>query len=132
LVKKTSGLIVEKSIKQERSYVFCDSFLTFFFVLNKAVSFDVKNGDMSLQNIEENYQKKFPQSETKTGVFKRGPFRVHQIVVNLGKIILMSLYLDSEKGPSIEASFIIPASSYQGQLKIAESVIGSIQPAGVK
>jgi len=128
LVKKLNDLIAEKSTRQERRYIYSDSLFTFFFVLTKSVSFDVKNGVMALKNIEENYRKKYPQSEINAGIFKKDALRVHQIVVNLGKIVLVTLFLDSEKRPVIEANFILPADSYQEKMKSVESVIGAIQP----
>ncbi len=58
---------------------------------------------------------------------KKDALRVHEMVVNLGKIVLVTLFFDSEKRPVIEASFILPADSYQERMKTVESVIGAIR-----
>jgi hypothetical protein len=120
LVKKLNGLIVEKSTRQERRYIYSDSLFTSFFILNNAVSVDIKN-------IEEKYRKKFPQSEIRTGVFKKDSFSAHQIVLNLGKVVLVRLFFDAKKSIPFEVSFIFPSDTYSEQMKKVESVIGSIK-----
>jgi hypothetical protein len=125
LIRKLNDLIAEKSTRQERRYIYSDSLFTSFFILNNSVSVDTKN-------IEEKYRKKFPQSEIRTGVFKKDSFRVHQIIMNLGKVVLVRLFFDSNKSVPFEVSFVFPSETYSEQMKKVESVIGSIKPIHLK
>lgn len=130
LEQKINAMLSDKALSRERAYIFHDKQLTAFLVLNNAPYFNADNGKMSIQKVEEKYHKQFPQSEINTCIFKKDVFRVHQIVVNLGKIVLVRLFFDTEKRPAFEASFIFPAESYQERMKTVESVVGSIHSVG--
>ncbi|HAJ78609.1 MAG TPA: hypothetical protein DCO75_02460 [Fibrobacteres bacterium] len=125
LKKMLKGLIADKG-KEKYRYIFCDSLFNVFFIFGSASSFDFKNSDKALQSLKVKYHEIYPQSESKSGIFLKYPFRVHQIIVGMGKLTFLRMFFDSKKCVPFEVDFIIPTDSYSEQMKIVESVIGSI------
>jgi len=109
--------------------MYCDTVSHSILLLNQAMLFTAKNGEESLKKIGELCKKQFPRSEIHTFIFLKKPFLVHQIIANMGKMVLVSLFFNNEDCHPFGVHFLLPYATFSEQMKIVESVAGSIKVA---
>ena len=99
-----------------------------FMVVEKNAAIDAQKGSTFLSDLEQSYKRQIPQSEIRTVMFKKYDFRVYQIIVNAGPVVLVSLFFNAETCSPFKISFLLPFNSFAEHMKIVESVIGSVNP----
>ena len=126
IIREMNRTVLEKNPLSDHAHVFYDTIVHSIFILDGAPFFNRNNGDSLLQKIGLDYKSKFPQSEFKTALFGKNDFVVHQIIVNTGAVVIVSLFFNATSCPPFETRFLLPFNRYSEEMKKVESVIGSI------
>lgn len=79
-----------------------------------------------LQTLENAYRSQFPMGKVQRATFRKGAFRVHQLIVVASDFVLVKLICDALDSPVFEVDYVVPSDVYQQELRAIESSIGSL------
>lgn len=85
---------------------------------------DVENLIKEMENI---YKKKSPNCEVHKAAFLKKDFIVNQVIINMGKMVIVSFFFSDNQNKFFSMKFLIPFETFSEKMKIIESVIGSIK-----
>lgn len=126
VIREINRTVLDKNPLSIRAHIFYDARVRSIFILDGAPHFNRTRADSLVKKIALEYKSRFPKSEFKTALFAKNEFIVHQIILNLGALVVVSLFFDATSYPPFETRFILPFNGYSEEMKKVESVVGSI------
>jgi len=97
-------------------------------VVSKLDLVDIAQGEKVLKELKEAYRLKLSDATVQSAIFLKDDFRVHQLMVNSSKSVIIKMLLDAPEVPVFEVDYVVPRQVYARELRAIESSIGSIIP----
>ena len=79
-----------------------------------------------LKMLDDTYRSRFPTATSQRATFRKGAFRMHQLMVVASDFVLIKLICDTPESPVFEVDYVVPSDVYQQELRAIESSIGSL------
>lgn len=79
-----------------------------------------------LKTLDDAYSSRFPTARVQRAIFRKGAFRIHQLMVVASDFVLIKLICDTPEISVFEVDYVVPSDVYQQELRAIESSIGSL------